>query len=130
MWVGGLILLLMECSGVRDRGPFILMNESLLFVPPLVIFIIGSALIWALRDFALPSNAETSATNDRFRGAITGFIKIICEDNNPSEAQAAAYALASAAGFLVGFAAAKVGGSLGNLDYLSMCVACAGKANP
>jgi|SRR5215211_6551862 len=85
------------------------MNASLLFVPPLVIFIIGSALIWALRDFALPSNAETSASNHRFRG-ITASSRSLRRQQS-SEVQASAYALASAAGFLVGLAAAKVGGS-------------------
>jgi hypothetical protein len=47
----------------------------------------------------------------RLRHAMNEFTKIICEDNNLSEVEASAYALASATGFLVGFASAKVGKS-------------------
>jgi hypothetical protein len=43
---------------------------------------------------------------------MSGFTEIICEDTNPSEVEAAAYALATMTGFLVGFASAKAGASV------------------
>jgi hypothetical protein len=80
-------------------------------------FLLGAFLLFrrtgVIRDknrgsLGLTSNVETS-TADRFRSAVSGFIKIICEDNNPSEIKSSGYAVASAVGFIVGFAAVRAG---------------------
>jgi hypothetical protein len=61
----------------------------------------------------------SKATTERAQEAASGFIKLIGDDPNPNEVRASAYALAGLAGFLVGFAAAKVGASLE--DFLKWC---------
>jgi hypothetical protein len=67
-------------------------------------------LVKEKEDIRVESRLEqinNSEAADRLRHAINEFVRIICEDKNPSEVEAAAYALASVVGFLVGFASAK-----------------------
>ena len=64
------------------------------------------------------NNAETPEAT-RMRSTIGKLVKIVFEDSNPAEVQASAYASSSAVGFVVGFAAAKLGGSFE--QFLEWC---------
>lgn len=82
------------------------------------LFLLGAVLLFRRDDVTkrvYPTNVvlgeNAAALTDRFRTSTIGLIKIICEDTNPSEVRASAHALASVAGFLVGFAAARTGKS-------------------
>jgi hypothetical protein len=93
--------------------------DSALDVPFLgmfaAIFLLAAFLLFRWKTNVIDGNdpiglaPTNNAETDRLRRSMNEFIKIICEDNDPSEVQSSAYALASAAGFLVGFASAKVG---------------------
>lgn len=84
------------------------MVAAILLLAAFLVFRRTSATKDKSRVTRAPNDAETT---HRLQRSMTEFIKIICDDNNPSEVQASAYALTSAAGFLVGFASAKIGGS-------------------
>ena len=63
---------------------------------------------------------------DQLPDAAASFIKIITEDKDLNEVKASAYALSSLAGFLAGFAGAKIGDS--SAEFLNWCAEAFGKA--
>jgi hypothetical protein len=78
------------------------------------VFLLGAFLLFRRTGIVKPRDRgdlglKPNAEEERLRSATGKFIKIICEDSNPSEVKASAYAVASTVGFIVSFAAARTG---------------------
>jgi hypothetical protein len=104
-------------AGVLVALGFMLLWED--FISPMAFWSKKTANENPWRASDIRTFTPSNATTESLQKAASSFVKLIGDDPNPNEVQASGFALAGLAGFLVGFAAAKVGASYE--EYLRWC---------